>query len=239
MVDAETQDFAVGTSSYEDHTNVKKASRKGVEKRQSMLMSNITKEARQSHKLLCYPRKWASALASFQVILGMLSIIFMSVHIYDCHSGCKAIFWTIGYGIWSGVLFIFTGIFGIWTSHNSYRGTIIFYSLMCVLTACECSLPFSFAVCDSVYSLYNQSDPKKLWRIMIALVAAICVLEAVVAMVSAILCCRTVCRETKNKKAKKKVGLNKSTKSSGIDNNSYNNNGNNYDDNNILTTDNF
>jgi len=94
-----------------------------------------------------YHSKQSTVLGSIQIIVGAMSIIFNSVAIsYESHSSF------FGTGIWSGILLIICGSFGIAAAKSMSKCKIITFMVLCILSSIAAGFLFLFSISGALTS---------------------------------------------------------------------------------------
>ena len=138
----------------------------------------------QYEKLL--PRRVMIALNSIQLVMAILGILtqivvlIMSDDILDI----------VGTGIWCGLLFGFSGLFGIIASCKPSYATII-TSMGWSTMAAVFSVPLLVSSSASISEIYYPSTPI-LQHVMYAIQIGISLIEAIAAIASAAITCRAM-----------------------------------------------
>lgn len=153
-----------------------------------------------------YSSKMSWVLGVFGIVLGLMTIAWDIVAI--CFSNVYAT--AIGYGLWSGLIFIITGGFGIAAAHNAVSWRVITFMSLSIASIICSAVTFSLGVVDAVtvgVPYYNlvcgnlgiycvkpiYDDAGRVTIAMTALLAAMGGLESIVAIWGASLGCRVAC----------------------------------------------
>lgn len=134
---------------------------------------------------------------SLQIVFGALSIIFEAVSV-----GIFATYWIaswapIGYGFWTGIIFIITGSFGIAGGKQRNVCCVITFNVLSIFSACLTAVLLSLAIVSANSYSFNISyyrnrntEPANAGVAMESLMAIIAVFEAIVAIWSSVICCK-------------------------------------------------
>jgi len=153
-----------------------------------------------------YGSKMSWVLGVFGMFIGLMTIAWDIVAI--CFSNVYAT--AIGYGLWSGVIFIITGGFGIAAAHNAVSWRVITFMTLSIASIICAAVTFSLGVVDSVtvsVPYYNlgcnnlgvncvkpiYGNSVNVTIAMTALLAAMGGLMAIVSIWGACLGCRVAC----------------------------------------------
>jgi len=153
-----------------------------------------------------YGSKMSWVLGVFGIFIGLMTIAWDIVAI--CFSNVYAT--AIGYGLWSGLIFIITGAFGIAAAHNAVSWRVITFMSLSIASIICATVTFSLGVVDSVtvaVPYYNlacgnlgvycvkpiYSDAVRVTIAMTALLAGMGGLEAIIGIWGASLGCRVAC----------------------------------------------
>lgn len=153
-----------------------------------------------------YPKKMSAALGTLQILFGVLCIIFSSVSLafFDGlrPQGNEVIY----LGIWSGTLFIITGVIGIAAGMKKRKCQIVANMVMCIISA---SFTFYLVLngvsgafqTNSQRLLYCNShlmteDVEMCWSVSVVVAMESClaiagVMEAVLFIWGSVLCCKS------------------------------------------------
>jgi len=136
-----------------------------------------------------FPKKFMITLSSIQLVMGALAIITqvigLSVRYPDAHY--------VGTGIWCGIFFGLSGLFGIIASTKPAFSTIVTFMVMAVIASVFC-IPLLIA--SSIFTAvtansYYRNDGLK--HAMFAIQIVISLVQAGAAIASSVMTCKAVC----------------------------------------------
>jgi len=92
-----------------------------------------------------YRSKQSLGLGITMIIVGVLAVIFNSVGL-----SYSAFLNFVGYGIWGGIFFIITGIFGIVASKSRSRCHVVSFMVLCVISASIAAVLFALGLSGAI-----------------------------------------------------------------------------------------
>ena len=148
-----------------------------------------------------FPKKFILPLSIIQLVMAVLAIITQAIGLYtDDYYGPG--FQIVGTGIWCGIFFALSGVFGAIASSKPSFGWIVTFMVFSIISA-SFSLPLlvlsSIGTVDqSYYYYFYPGDPTRGY-VVSAIQIVISLVQAAAAIVSAGMTCRAVCCGSKGK----------------------------------------
>ena len=143
-----------------------------------------------------FPKKFILPLSIIQLVMAVLAIITQAIGLYtDDYYGPG--FQIVGTGIWCGIFFALSGVFGAIASSKPSFGWIVTFMVFSIISA-SFSLPLlvlsSIGTVDqSYYYYFYPGDPTRGY-VVSAIQIVISLVQAAAAIVSAGMTCRAVCK---------------------------------------------
>jgi len=134
-----------------------------------------------------FPKKFTITLSSIQLVMGALAIITqivgLSVRYPDAHY--------VGTGIWCGIFFALSGLFGIIASLKPSFSTIVTFMVMAIIASV---FSFPLLITSSIFTAtHTRYIYDGLKHAMFAIQIAISLVQAGAAIASSVMTCKAVC----------------------------------------------
>ena len=137
-----------------------------------------------------FPKKFMLILSLIQLVMAVLAIITQAVGSSTRFPGVQF----VGTGIWCGIFFALSGVFGAIASSKPSFGWIVTFMVFSIISASFCLPLLALSSIGTAISSSYYYRGNYLYHVVSAIQIAISLIQAAAAIVSAGMTCRAVCK---------------------------------------------